>query len=267
MMNNDCLKEMQTYHRKKILLIFMQVLLLIIVLLTWELAATYKLIDEFIFSKPTAIIKILKKYIENQEIFKHIKISVYETILGIIIGSTAGIFIAALLWYFDTLAKILSPFLNVLNALPKTALAPIMIIWAGTGVTGIVVVAISILLIITILSAYTHFKNVEEDKIKMMKSFNATKLQIFTKLIFPSNIGNIASIIKINIGMAWIGVIVGEYIVSREGIGYLIMYGGTIFKMDLVMMGVLVLAVFAFGMYLIVEVIEKMIIKKRGEKK
>lgn len=266
-MNNDCIKEIKQYRRRKIFLIITQILLLVMALLVWELLATYDIIDEFIFSKPTSIIKILKKYIESNEIFKHIKISVYETVLGIIIGSTGGIIIAALLWYFETLSKILSPFLNVLNALPKTALAPIMIIWAGTGVTGIVVVAISILLIITILTTYNHFRNVEEDKIKMMKSFNATKLQIFTKLIFPSNIGNIASVIKINIGMAWIGVIVGEYIVSREGIGYLIMYGGTIFKMDLVMMGVLVLAVFAFGMYLLVDVLEKFIIKKRGEKK
>jgi NitT/TauT family transport system permease protein len=162
------------------------------------------------------------------------------------------------------LTKILQPFLNVLNALPKTALAPIMIIWAGTNIKGIVVVAISILLVITILTTYNHFKNVDEEKIKMLKSFGATKTQIFTKLIFPSNLGNIASVVKINIGMSWIGVIVGEFLVSRAGIGYLIMYGGQVFKLDLVMMGVLVLAVCAFLMYVLVDKLEKWIMKKRG---
>ena len=223
--------------------------------------------DVFIFSKASESWEKFKRYIDNKQIESHIVTSVAETLLRIIIGSIGGILIASILWYFDWLTKLLTPFMNVLNALPKTALAPIMIIWAGTGVTGIVFVAISILLILTILSTYNHFLNVEEDKIKMMKSFNASKLQIFSKLIFPSNVGNIASVIKINIGMAWIGVIVGEYIVSRKGIGYLIMYGSTIFDMDLVMMGVFILAILAFGMYLIVDILEKYIIKKRGEKK
>jgi NitT/TauT family transport system permease protein len=200
-------------------------------------------------------------------LFKNIWISIYETILGIIIGSAGGILIASILWYSKTLTDILRPFLNVLNALPKTALAPIMIIWAGASVRGIVVVAVSILIVITILSTHNYFINVEEEKIKMMKSFGATKTQLFTKLIFPSNIGNIATVVKINIGMSWIGVIVGELLVSKEGIGYLIMYGGQTFNQDLVMMGVFILSIFAFVMYVIVDKLEKFIIKKRGEKK
>ncbi|HEY8444792.1 MAG TPA: ABC transporter permease [Bacilli bacterium] len=251
---------------KRALLILYQTLLLAFILVSWELLAHFKIIDDFIFSRPSAIVKLLITYLEKNELFKHVWISVVETILGIIIGSVGGILIAAILWYSEMLTKILKPFLNVLNALPKTALAPIMIIWAGTDVKGIVVVAISILLIITILSTYNHFINVDEEKIKMMKSFGATKLQIFTKLIFPSNLGNIASVVKINIGMSWIGVIVGEFLVSRAGIGYLIMYGGQVFKLDLVMMGVIVLAICAFGMYIIVDKLEKWIMKKRGEK-
>ena len=229
----------------------------------WELLAYYNIINTFIFSKPSDIFKLLIRYIDNNEIFNHLRVSVIETVLGIIIGSTLGIIIAILLWYFELVQKILNPFLNVLNALPKTALAPIMIIWAGTGISGIVVVAISILLIITVLSTYNFFINVDEEKIKMMKSFSASKLQIFTKLVFPSNIRNIASIIKINIGMSWVGVIVGEFLVSKEGLGYLIMYGGQVFKLDLVMMGVLVLAICAFLMNVLVEWIEKIILKGR----
>lgn len=262
-MNRECKKIKKTYRFKKIKLIICQLLLLILFLTIWELLAYYNVINTFIFSKPSDIFKLLIKYIKTNEIFKHIKVSVIETILGIVIGSFVGIVIAIILWYFETLQKILKPFLNVLNALPKTALAPIMIIWAGTGMSGIVVVAISILLIITILSTYNFFINVDEEKIKMLKSFNAKRIQIFTKLIFPSNIGNICSVVKINIGMAWVGVIVGEFLVSKEGLGYLIMYGGQVFKLDLVMMGVLILSICAFIMHVLVEQIEKILLKGR----
>lgn len=263
MMNNDCKHLKKKAKIKKIKLIMIQIFLVILFLTIWELLAYYNVINTFIFSKPSDIFKLLVKYIKNNEIFKHIKVSVIETLLGIVIGSFIGIVIAIILWYFEGLQKVLKPFLNVLNALPKTALAPIMIIWAGTGMGGIVVVAISILLIITILSTYNFFINVDEEKIKMLKSFEASKIQIFTKLIFPSNLGNICSVIKINIGMAWVGVIVGEFLVSKEGLGYLIMYGGQVFKLDLVMMGVLILAFCAFIMHLLVEQIEKILLKGR----
>lgn len=263
-MNNNCKILKTKYRKEKIKLIIFQLIVLFSFLTIWELLAYYNVINTFIFSKPSDIIKLLIKYIETNEIFKHIKISLIETLLGIIIGTSLGIVIAILLWYFETLQKVLNPFLSVLNALPKTALAPIMIIWAGTGVSGIVVVAISILLIITILSTYNYFINVDAEKVKMLESFNASKIQIFYKLVFPSNIHNIFNVIKINIGMSWVGVIVGEFLVSKEGIGYLIMYGGQVFKLDLVMMGVIVLAILAFIMNVIIEFFENKIFKGRG---
>jgi NitT/TauT family transport system permease protein len=125
-------------------------------------------------------------------------------------------------------------------------------------------VAISISLVLTILSAYSYFNQIEEDKIKMLKSFKATKWQILTKLVLPSNFPNIINIIKINIGMSWVGVIVGEFIVSRNGLGYLITYGTQVFRLDLVMMGVLVLAIIAFVMYEIVNLIEKYFKSRRS---
>lgn len=264
MMNNNCKTLKKQYRKEKIKLIICQLIVLFSFLTIWELLAYYNVINTFIFSKPSDIIKLLIKYIQTNEIFRHIKISLIETLLGIVIGTFLGIIIAILLWYFEKLQKILNPFLSVLNALPKTALAPIMIIWAGTGVSGIVVVAISILLIITILSTYNYFINVDTEKVKMLESFNASKLQIFYKLVFPSNIHNIFNVIKINIGMSWVGVIVGEFLVSKEGIGYLIMYGGQVFKLDLVMMGVIVLAILAFIMNVIIEFIENKIFKGRG---
>ena len=248
-------------ERRKI--IFIQVIILVLFIGLWEVLSFYNIIDSFLFSSPSRIFKLLITYIKNGILFEHIIISVIETLLGLIIGTVLGLLIGIILWLNDFLAKVFDPFLVVLNALPKTALAPILIIWAGTGIKGITVVAISISLVITIISSYGYFKSVEEDKIKMMKSFKASKIQILTKLILPANFANIISIIKINIGMSWIGVIVGEFVVSRAGIGYLIVYGSQVFKMDLVMMGVFVLAIIAFLMYECVNLIEIKIRKSR----
>lgn len=250
--------------KEQIKIIVIQILLLIIFLGLWEISSRLELIDSFLFSKPSNVFKILIDFIKKNEIYKHIGISVLETILGLTVGTIFGILIAIILWWNKTIAKILEPFLIVGNALPKTALAPILIIWAGTGIKGITVVAISILLILTIISTYNYFINVDEEKILMLKSFKATKWQILIKLIIPANIANIINIIKINIGMSWVGVIVGEFIVSRYGIGYLIMYGSQVFNMDLVMMGVLVLGIISFLMYEIVNIFEKRIRKKRN---
>ena len=227
--------------KKKIFILVTQISLLIACFIIWEFLGRKGLINTFLFSYPSDIWKIFYVYLENNEIFRHIGISVFETLLGLIIGTLLGLIISVILWWNDFVAKILDPFLVVLNALPKTALAPIIIIWVGTGIDGIVCVAISISLVLTILSAYQYFKNVSFEQILMLKSFGANKLQILFKLIIPSNIGNLINLIKINIGMSWVGVIVGEFIVSKEGIGYLIMYGSQVFNLDLVITGIIIL--------------------------
>ena len=224
----------------------------------WEILANAGIIQTFLFSKPSDIYKLFIKYISNGELARHVGISVYETVLGLVIGTVLGILVAIALWWSEKLSKILDPFLVVLNALPKTALAPIIIVWAGAGIQGIVVTAVTISVVVTILSAYNYFINVDEEKIKMLKSFGATKSQLLFKLIIPSNIGNLINLTKINIGMAWVGVIVGEFLVSRYGLGYLIVYGGQVFKLDLVMMGVFVLAFCAWIMYEILNIVEKL---------
>ncbi len=243
--------------RNKYTVILIQTLILLGSIVLWEVLARLGMINTFLVSSPSAIFTLFMKYLQDGSIFTHVGISVWETVLGFVIGTTLGILIAILLWLSETLAKIADPFLVVLNALPKTALAPILIVWVGPGIKGIIVIAITISLVTTILSAYNYFINVEEDKIKMLKSFGATKYQILTKLILPSNIGNIINITKINIGLSWVGVIVGEFLVSRYGIGYLIVYGGQVFRLDLVMMGVVVLAICAMLMYQMVNLIEK----------
>lgn len=249
--------------RKKRRIITWQISITVMFIVMWEVLARMGVINTFLLSSPSAIWKLFVDYLADGSIFIHVAISVWETVLGFAIGTFLGIIVAILLWWSPTFQKISDPFLVVLNALPKTALAPILIVWAGAGIRGIVVIAITISIVSTVLSAYNYFNNVEEEKIQMLKSFGASKYQILTKLILPCNIGNIINIIKINIGLSWVGVIVGEFLVSRNGIGYLIVYGGQVFRLDLVMMGVVVLAVCALIMYQMVNVIEKLYKSKR----
>ena len=215
--------------RQKWKIRFLQIALLTGALALWELAAQLGWIDTFLFSSPSAVVKIFWNYFSG----------------GFCIGTVCGIGIAILLWWYPMLPKVLDPFLVVMNALPKTALAPIVIVWFGAGMSGIIAVAVSISIVVTILSAYSDFKSVDADKIRMLKSFGATKRQVLFKLILPANREKLLGIAKINMGLCLIGVIVGEFLVSRCGIGYLIVYGSQVFRLDLVMMGVVLLAICA----------------------
>ena len=239
---------LKNIKKEKVKVLLIQIALLVGILVLWEILANAGIIQTFLFSKPSDIYKLFIKYISNGELARHVGI----------IGTVLGILVAIALWWSEKLSKILDPFLVVLNALPKTALAPIIIVWAGAGIQGIVVTAVTISVVVTILSAYNYFINVDEEKIKMLKSFGATKSQLLFKLIIPSNIGNLINLTKINIGMAWVGVIVGEFLVSRNGLGYLIVYGSQVFKLDLVMMGVFVLSFCAWIMYEILNIVEKL---------
>lgn len=249
--------------KEKIKILICQIALLVGFVILWEVLANQGVISTFLFSKPSAIYKLFIQYVKSGQLLTHVAVSVYETLLGLVIGTVLGILIAVALWWSERLSKILDPFLVVLNALPKTALAPIIIVWVGAGIKGIVVTAVAISIVVTILSAYNYFINVDKEQVKMFQSFGASKLQILFKLILPANIGNLINLTKINIGMAWVGVIVGELLVSRYGLGYLIVYGSQVFKLDLVMMGVFILAICSWVMYEIVNIIEKIYRKKR----
>lgn len=252
---------LQSIKKEKMFIKIAQILFLIIFFSLWQYAAVKGLIDTFLTSSPGAIWNLMMKFIIDGSLFNHLYVSTMETIAGFLLGTTIGILVAVLLWWSEKAAKIFEPYLVILNSLPKTALAPIMILWAGTGFTGIVVTAASISVVVTTMTMYTGFKSVENDKIVLLKTFGANKHQILKSVIIPANLPLIVSVIKVNIGLSWIGVIVGEFLVSKAGIGYLIVYGSQVFKLDLVMMGVFVLAVVAALMYFFAAWIEKKIIK------
>ncbi len=254
-------KFLQSVKREKYFIRTVQILIFIFFISLWEFAARFKLIDTFLTSSPGAIYKLIVKFVEDGSLFKHLYASSVETFAGFLAGTIVGILVAIMLWWFEKLDKILDPYLVILNSLPKTALAPIIILWAGMGFSGIVVTAASISVVVTIMTLNTGFKGVENDKIILLKTFGANKYQILKNVVIPANFPNIMSVIKVNIGLAWIGVIVGEFLVSKEGIGYLILYGSQTFKLDLVMMGVFVLAVIAAIMYFFAAWLEKKVIK------
>ncbi len=245
----------------KITTILLQIGLLFAVIGIWELAAKLDWIDPFITSCPSRIVSVLGT-IDTDELFVHIAYTLIECIVGFIAASGLGILIAVLLWRFVKLRRVLEPYIVVLNALPKIALGPIIIIWVGAGAQAIIVMTILICIIVTVISVLSAFMSVDEGKILLMRSMGATRLQILFKLILPANVPALVNMLKINVGLAWVGTIMGEYLVSTAGLGYLIIYGSQVFKMDLVMASTVILCILATVMYLAVAGVEKLTKKK-----
>lgn len=245
----------------KLIVLALQIGVLAAFIGLWELAAVVGWIDPFITSCPSRIVKILST-IDIGDLFTHIAYTLIECIVGFIVASGLGILIAVLLWRFARLRKVLEPYIVVLNALPKIALGPIIIIWVGAGAQAIVVMTVLICIIVTVISVLNAFMSVDEGKILLMRSMGASKWKILTKLILPANVPALVNMLKINVGLAWVGTIMGEYLVSTAGLGYLIIYGSQVFKMDLVMASTVVLCMLATVMYLAVAGIERLT-KKR----
>lgn len=239
-----------------------QISILILFIGIWELLARVGAIDTFILSSPSRIMSTISDLYASGSLFKHIFTTLWEAILGFAIATLGGSLIAILLWWNETLRQILDPYIVVLNSLPKIALGPLIIIWVGVGTSAIVTMDILIMIIITIISMLNAFRQVESSKIMLLKSLGASKFQILFKLILPSSLSEFISLLKINVGLTWVGTIMGEYLVSKAGLGYLIIYGGQIFNIDLVMASTIILCILAALMYFIVSFIEKKVSKK-----
>lgn len=247
--------------KRKRSIFIMQVGLLILALAFWEIAANLKWIDPFIVSSPSRIWKLFIEYAKNGNLHYHIFVSVSETIVGFVLSTVLGLLISIGLWWSSFWAKVVDPYLVILNSLPKNALAPIIIIWVGAGYSGIIVSAITVSIVVSIMNMYRSFISTDGDKIKLLETFGASKSQVLTKLVLPSSIPALISTLKISIGLSWIGVITGEFLVSKAGIGYLIVYGSQVFKLDIVMMGIVILAVLSAVMYKIMATIEKRVLR------
>ena len=255
------LSYLRQVRNKTILVNVARVALIVLLLCFWELSAYFQWINPFITSSPSRIFKTIQELYSNGTLFYHVGTTLSETLLGFIIAVIIGYATALLLWWSDAIRRVLEPYLVVLNALPKIALGPLIIIWFGTGSKAIVFMAILTGLIVAILNMLNGFMATDENKLLLLKSIGASKWQILTKLVIPSSLPNFISMLKINVGMSWIGSIMGEYIVSKAGIGYLIVYGGQVFKLDLVMSAVFILCILAATMYALVALLERLVIK------
>lgn len=257
-------KYIRKIRREKTLVIALRIAILVLFLGVWELFAAVGISDPFITSSPSRIIKTVKKLFVENQLMLHIGITLYETFTGFVIAAFAGYAIALALWWSERLQKVLEPYIVVLNSLPKIALGPIIIVWCGSGAKAIIFMAILIGIIVSIITMLNGFLATDKERILLLKSMGANKFQIMTKLVVPGSVPTFISMLKINVGMAWIGSIMGEYLVSRAGLGYLIVYGGQVFKLDLVMAATVILCVLAAGMYAMVTLLEKAIVKYKS---
>ncbi|MFJ7954610.1 ABC transporter permease [Lysinibacillus sp. NPDC096418] len=227
----------------------------------WELFSRNDWIDRLIFSSPSRVWVTLIDKVSDGTLLMHVSVTLMETVVGFIVGTLLGTLLATLLWWSPMLSKVLDPYLVILNAMPKVALGPILIVALGPGYISIMAMGALISIIITTIVVYTAFKGVDPNFSKVLQTFGATKWQIFKEVILPASFPTIISTLKVNVGLAWVGVIVGEFLVSSKGLGYLIIYGFQVFNFNLVLMSLLIIAVFATIMYQIVELIEKKLIK------
>ncbi|AXI09828.1 ABC transporter permease [Oceanobacillus zhaokaii] len=248
-------------QREKKVVIAWQLAILIFFIALWEIASRFYWIDPLLFSSPSKVVDLLITRFANGSIFSHLSITLFETILGFIIGTIGGILIAILLWSSARFSKVMDPYLVVFNAMPKVALGPILIVAFGPGYFSIIAMGFIISVIVTTLVVYSAFNEVDPNYEKVLKSFGASKSQIFKEAIFPAALPAMISTLKVNVGLSWVGVIVGEYLVSKEGLGYLIIYGFQVFDFTLVMASLVIIAILAAIMYKIVERLEKWLIK------
>ena len=253
----------RTEHRKTFFVHFTRITILIAFISLWELITYKNWIDPFITSSPSRIINQIQILWDSGSLVAHISTTLSETVYAFILSTIIG-FIAAILLYSTSFTRrVVEPYLIVLNSLPKIALGPLIIIWVGVGTKAIVTMGVLICVVITTINLLNAYLEVPNEKIMLLKSMGANKLQTMWYLILPATLPAFMSTLKINLGMAWVGVIMGEYLSSKAGLGYLLVYGGQIFKLDLVMTAIIILCILSGSMYAILSILEKIILKKR----
>lgn len=250
-------KYLKSLRKDKILVTFWRIFVFIAFLGIWELLASTGVIDPFFFSSPSRIATTFADLATSGNLWIHIWTSLYETIIGFVIATLLGTLVAIILWWSERLRKIFEPYLIILNSLPKIALGPLIVLWVGSGTGATIVMCVLICIIITTMSMLGAFISCENDKIMLMKSMHANKFQILFKLILPHALPDFTSVLKINVGMSWVGTVMGEYLSSKAGLGYLINYGSQMLQLDIVMTSIVLLCILAAGMYLCVSPLEK----------
>lgn len=236
-----------------------RVMMLVLLLALWELCASLGIINDFIFSSPSRVITCFLNMAMDGSIFVHIGITLLETLVSFFLVIVIGLLTAILLWTGKSISEVLEPYLVMLNSLPKSALAPILIVWLGNNVKTIIVAAVSVAVFGSILTLHTGFSQMDPDKIKLIYSLGGTKKDVLTKVLLPGSYSLIISNMKVNIGLCLVGVIIGEFLAANKGLGYLIIYGSQVFKMDMVVMSIVILCIVSALLYQGITILEKQI--------
>ena len=252
------LKKEKNYKRK---IVIYQIISLIGFLVLWEFLVYKEIISAFIYSSPLRIFDTIIYLFLNNNLLIHIFTTLFEVLISFILGISLGFIIAIILYECKTLAKVIDPFLTMLNSLPKVALGPLIIIICGANIKSIILMALLINLIVSIITIYNGFISTDEYKLKLFKSMQATRVQILTKLVIPSSYQTIITSLKLNISLTLIGVIMGEFLVSKQGIGYIIVYGKQVFNLDYVMSGIVILAIISYILYKLIVTLERTLLK------
>ena len=238
---------------------FWRALVFVLFLALWELSADLGWIDSFFFASPSRVVLCFIRQIQTNSLLSHIGVTLFETIASFLLVLLLSLVVSTLLWYSPKLSEVMEPYLVVLNSLPKSALAPLFIVWLGTGATTIIVAGISVAVFGSIISLYTGFRQVDEEKITLIYTLGGVKRDAFMKVVLPGSVPILLSTAKVNIGLALVGVIIGEFLAARRGLGYLIIYGSQVFKLDMVITSIIVLCVIALLLYQSVQIIEHQI--------
>lgn len=249
-------------RRRRKIVRFSRAAILLGFLFLWEFTANTGIIDSFIFSSPSRISLCLRDMILDGSIFLHIGVTLYETLLSFALVILLSLAIAVLLWFSPGLSEVLDPYLVILNSLPKSALAPLLIVWLGANKTTIIVAGMSVAIFGSILNLYANFITVDPDKLTLIYTLHGNRFHALTKVVIPSCIPAIVSTMKVNIGLCLVGVVIGEFIGGREGLGYMIIYGSQVFKLDLLILSICILCFIALGLYGIISTVEKYCLKK-----
>ena len=239
-----------------------RILIFLAFLLIWEASARLNLIDAFIFSSPTRVAEAFLSMAADGSIFRHTGITLLETLISFFLVFAGSILISVLLWMSRSLSRILEPYLVVLNSLPKSALAPLLIVWLGANMRTIIVAGMSVAVFGSILTIYTGFQEVDPEKAKLIYTLGGRKKDVLSKVILPGSVPVFLNTMKVNIGLCLVGVIIGEFIGSREGLGYLIIYGSQVFQLDLVLMSIVILCILAMCLYQCLNMAERLYVKK-----
>lgn len=256
-MSENQKKYLLSLKRQKIQVRIIRTVILIAFIFLWEICSATGIINDFIFSSPSRIVICFIKMCMDGSLYRHLFITLYETLLSFGIVIIAGLLAAILMWLSRRFSEIIEPYIVVLNSLPKSALAPILIVWLGNNIKTIIVAAISVAIFGTILTLYTGFMETDKDKIKLIQTLGGNRYHILTKVLLPANIPIILNTMKVNMGLSLVGVIIGEFLAANEGLGYLIIYGSQIFKLDWVMMSIIILCIISMLLYRLINLLEK----------